>query len=407
MPNTITPFKKYINKLDTVYVQAAATSVLDADPETVIMGQNAGEFLIPMMTMDGLADYDRGTGYASGNVSIAYQTKKCGYDRGRKFDVDAMDDEETAGIAFGKLAGEFVRTRATPEMDAYRLATYAGMDGILTEQAKLTTGEEVLAALIAAVNAQDEAEVNHEGKVLFITPTLLTLAKNVKTTVSKAILERFSEIKEVPQPRFYTAIELLDGKSGDELAGGYKPADGANPINFFIINKDAVIQFGKHTVNKIISPDANQTSDGYMFFYRAYSIAEIYDNKRKGLYCHISPSAQVPTELKNGYGKSVSDLIADNVKISADGSVTGNIKKVTDYTGFSGVKAEQSGHYLPVVLDSRYSGKTISCQRDSDDPKTSTDLEWVLRIPSSSTKFTFKADDEIILTLNFERATLE
>lgn len=292
MANSITKFKAYIDKLDTVYQQASATSILDADADTVRMGAKAGEFLIPKMSMDGLADYSRSSGYVKGDVTITYETKSCNYDRGRKFSVDAMDNEETAGIAFGKLASEFIRTKVVSEMDAFRFAKYASATGILSAaEATPTAGTAVLTALQTAVNAQDEAEVNVDGKILYITPTLLTLAKNVDTTKSKAILDRFEKIITVPQTRFYTAIDLKDGTSSNELAGGYNGSTGGYKINFMIINRDAVIQFGKHTVNKVVSPEENQTDDGYMFFYRAYSIAETYENKVKGIYLNRDTTA--------------------------------------------------------------------------------------------------------------------
>lgn len=292
MANSITKFKAYIDKLDTVYQQASATSILDADADTVRMGAKAGEFLIPKMSMDGLADYSRSSGYVKGDVTITYETKSCNYDRGRKFSVDAMDNEETAGIAFGKLASEFIRTKVVPEMDAFRFAKYASATGVLSAaEATPTAGTAVLTALQTAVNAQDEAEVNVDGKILFITPTLLTLAKNVDTTKSKAILDRFEKIITVPQTRFYTAIDMKDGTSSNETAGGYAGATGGYKINFMIINRDAVIQFGKHTVNKVITPEENQTDDGYMFFYRAYSIAETYENKVKGIYLNRDTTA--------------------------------------------------------------------------------------------------------------------
>ena len=292
MANSITKFKAYIDKLDTVYQQASATSILDADADTVRMGAKAGEFLIPKMSMDGLADYSRSSGYVKGDVTITYETKSCNYDRGRKFSVDAMDNEETAGIAFGKLASEFIRTKVVPEMDAFRFAKYASATGILSAaEATPTAGTAVLTALQTAVNAQDEAEVNVDGKILFITPTLLTLAKNVDTTKSKAILDRFEKIITVPQTRFYTAIDLKDGTSSNELAGGYNGSTGGYKINFMIINRDAVIQFGKHTVNKVITPEENQTNDGYLFFYRAYGITETYENKVKGIYLNRDTTA--------------------------------------------------------------------------------------------------------------------
>lgn len=292
MANSITKFRAYIDKLDTVYQQASATSILDADADTVRMGAKAGEFLIPKMSMDGLADYSRSSGYVKGDVTITYETKSCNYDRGRKFSVDAMDNEETAGIAFGKLASEFIRTKVVPEMDAFRFAKYASATGILSAaEATPTAGTAVLTALQIAVNAQDEAEINVDGKILYITPTLLTLAKNVDTTKSKAILDRFEKIITVPQTRFYTAIDMKDGTSSNETAGGYAGATGGYKINFMIINRDAVIQFGKHTVNKVVSPEENQTDDGYMFFYRAYSIAETYENKVKGIYLNRDTTA--------------------------------------------------------------------------------------------------------------------
>lgn len=50
MANSITKFKAYIDKLDTVYQQASATSILDADADTVRMGAKAGEFLYSVIT---------------------------------------------------------------------------------------------------------------------------------------------------------------------------------------------------------------------------------------------------------------------------------------------------------------------------------------------------------------------
>lgn len=119
----------------------------------------------------------------------------------------------------------------------------------------------------------------------------LRLRKNVDTTKSKAILDRFEKIITVPQTRFYTAIDMKDGTSSNETAGGYAGATGGYKINFMIINRDSVIQFGKHTVNKVVAPEENQTDDGYMFFYRAYSIAETYENKVKGIYLNRDTTA--------------------------------------------------------------------------------------------------------------------
>ena len=104
-------------------------------------GANANEILIPKMSMQGLADYNKNTGYVAGDVTLDYETKKCAYDRGRMFNVDAMDNIESAGIAFGRLSGEFLRTQVVPELDAYRLAAYAQIAGVTTVKGVLANGK--------------------------------------------------------------------------------------------------------------------------------------------------------------------------------------------------------------------------------------------------------------------------
>lgn len=285
MANAIELFKKYIALLDDVYKNASKTAVLDGSSALVQAGANANEIVVPKLSMDGLADYSRNDGYIKGDVDLTMETVKFNYDRGRKFSVDAMDNEETAGVAFGKLSSEFIRTRVVPEMDAFRFATYSSKADIGKASGSLEDGPAVLAALVKAKSEMDEAEVPAENRYLFITPTLLNEANAVDTTKSKAILASFT-IVEVPQSRFYTAIELKDGTTAGEEAGGFVKADTGKDINFMIIHKPATLQYPKHTVNKIISPEANQESDGWLFFYRAYGLADVYENKTAGIYLH-------------------------------------------------------------------------------------------------------------------------
>lgn len=288
MANAIAKFKKYIDKLDEVYKLAALTADLDSDSTLIRAGANANEIVIPKVSMDGLANYSRNGGYVNGDVNLTYETVQFNYDRGRSFGVDAMDNEETAGVAFGRLSAEFIRTKVVPELDAFRFAKYAGTSGITVASAALSTGEDVVAALRAATSQMDEDEVTMEGRFLYITPTLLGLVQDMDTTKSREVLSRFSKVVAVPQTRFYTAIDLLDGTSDNELAGGYAKNSGAKNINFMVIDKTALTQYGKHTVNKVFSPDDNQTADGWKFCYRAYGLADVYENKVAGIYLHKS-----------------------------------------------------------------------------------------------------------------------
>lgn len=288
MPNSIALSKNYVPLLDEVYKKASLTSILDSDASLAKKGANANEILIPKLSMDGLADYSRNSGYTKGDVSLTYETVQFNYDRGRKFEVDTMDNEETAEVAFGQLAGEFIRTKVAPEGDAFVFAQISGTSGIskVAAGATLADGAAVMAAIKVALDKMDEDEVPEENRHLFITPTNLSAIKALDTTKSRELLDGFASITKVPQSRFYTAIDLLDGTTAGETAGHYAKASSGKDINFMIIHKPAVLKFNKHTASNIITPEANQDSDAYMQKYRKYGLVDVYENKVAGVYLH-------------------------------------------------------------------------------------------------------------------------
>lgn len=291
MANNITLFKQYVALLDDVYKLSSLTADLDGAEELARQGANANELIIPKIDMSGLADYSRNGGYVSGDVTMTNETVKCNYDRGRMFTVDALDNEETAGLAYGRLASEFIRTKVVPELDAFRFSTYASISGIGSASAKLTTGQAVISAIRAAVTKMDEDEVPQDGRYLYITPTLHGLIDDMDSYKSKEVMSKFAAVKDVPQSRFYTKITLNDGSTSGQTAGGYVKASGGLNINFMIIHKPAVIQYQKHVVPKVISPDQNQSSDGWKFGYRNVGIADAYENKVAGIYVHTEPAS--------------------------------------------------------------------------------------------------------------------
>lgn len=282
MGNTIALAKNYIDMLDEVYKLASTAADLTSSGDIVRAGTNAEEILVPKMSMSGLRNYDRDTGYKTGNVQLEWETKKFNYDRGLLFQVDTMDNEESINLAFGQLGAEFMRNMVAPEADAFTYAKLAGTSGITDLASSGVTysgGEEVLDSLVAAMTAMDEAEVPATERYLKITPTLYRLAQNVKTYINSGILDSFAGIVAVPQSRFYTQIDLLDTDAGNYQKTASTGAD----INFMIIYKPAIIKYDKHVASDVISPAANQTFDAYMMKYRKYGIVEVYDNKAKGI----------------------------------------------------------------------------------------------------------------------------
>ena len=285
MANTIALAKNYTSILDEVYQNASVTADLTSDSTMVRAGANANEIVYPQISVTGLGDYSRNSGYTNGSVNLEWKTATFNYDRGTKISVDVMDNEESRDIAFTMAGSELMRTKVAPEADAFTFATLAGIAGISkATPATYADATEFLQALIVAKNKMDEDEVPEEGRILYATPTLLNGVMALDTTKSREILNSFSVKKRVPQSRFYTAIDLLDGKTAGEEAGHYKKAETGKDINFMIVHKPAVIKYDKHVAQDIIPASANPDSDSDIVKYRKYGIVDVYQNKVAGIY---------------------------------------------------------------------------------------------------------------------------
>ena len=300
--NTFSYAQSFLPILDEVYKASSKTSILDTTNDRV---RFIGSDTVNLYTtsMDGLGDYSRNAGFVTGSVTGSWEQYKLTQDGARSFMVDVMDNDETMGMAFGTLTGEFIRTKVTPEIDAYRFAKYAGTSGISSATpADITVGTTDVPDLIqAAETVMGDDEVPEEGRILFISETAYAALKD-KITRMVMNGERGIEtavdfydgmrVIKVPKGRFNTAITLNDGVSTGEAAGGFTvPASTSYPINFMIIHPSAVIQVTKHVVPRIFSPQVNQSADAWKFDYRIYHDCFVEQNKVAGIYLHRAATA--------------------------------------------------------------------------------------------------------------------
>lgn len=108
-------------------------------------------------------------------------------------------------------------------------------------------------------------------------------------------------------------------------------------------------------------------------------------------------------------GKSVSDMISDDVKILDSGEVTGTLKFVDNFVEFNSSKvSEQSGHYFPLKLTKSGTKMTIKTNGVARADKTNMnfDPELLLRVSDNNTTFTIEVDGDEVITLSFKKATL-
>ena len=330
MQNTIVLAKNFAPLLDEVYQRESVTSDLTGDPAMARAGANAKEIVYPQIAVTGLGDYDRNSGYTEGTVDFKWVSTEYNYDRGAKLSVDVMDNQETYKLAFGMAGAELMRTKVAPEADAFTFATLAGIKGISKGEAKtITTADVFLAELLEAKNTMDNDEVPEEGRILYATANLLNALLMMDSFKSKDILAAFTIKKAVPQGRFYTSIDLLDGKSTGEEAGHYRKGtakyakttdtavvsgktyytesggayskvdnpqtsaistyyemvqEAAKAINFMVVHKPAIIKHDKHVVSNVIPASANPDADADIIKYRKYGLVDVYKNKVAGIY---------------------------------------------------------------------------------------------------------------------------
>lgn len=298
MANTIALAQTYLPMLDEVYAVSSRTALLDATKVDILNGNTIKVF---KTSMDGLGNYDRNDGYTKGDVTGTWETLTLSKDRGRSFQVDRMDNEETLDMAFGTLAGEFIRTKVAPEIDAYTFAKIAGTENILNANADIEVGTTDVPKLINAAEAEmNEAEVPTEGRILFISETAYAgLREKIVRSVSNEAIGINHDVEmydgmvvvRVPQSRFYTAITMHDGKTSGQTAGGYVGAKGGYKINFMIVHPSALTKVVKHAQPRIFTPDQNLDADAWKFDYRIYHDTFVYENKVNGIYLHRGATA--------------------------------------------------------------------------------------------------------------------
>ena len=293
----------------TVFMEELDSQLLDQST-TGWMEENAGqvqynggaEVKIPKMQMSGLGNYDRDGGFAKGAVTVTYETRRLTQDRGRTFQLDAMDvDEMNFAPTAGAVMREFQNTKVIPEIDAYRyskiaeLAQAAGKARAYTVEVE-TIFENLLQDMTAVrdtVGDGCEMVIAMSAKVA----GKLDLAKGGSHILESGTFQQGSvelKVKEldgcpiirVPSARFQTKYTFLDGV--EKAEGGFAAAADAKGINWIIMVKQAPVAISKTDVTRIFDPMTNQNANAWKIDYRKYHDLWIADNSMDGVCVNVS-----------------------------------------------------------------------------------------------------------------------
>lgn len=273
------------NELDKALVQKSVTaSFLDNSFGSKFVGTKT--ILIPDIDFVGLGDYDRAEGFPDGGITVEQKPYTLTQERARRFYVDRMDMDEIgiAGLS-GQIMGEFVRTKVTPEVDAYNLSKLAG----IASAANQVVGTGVALAnksvsLLSEAIQKVQNEVGFDEELVAICNTdfygdlmstsELTRRLDISDFKKGEISTKVRKLDEcwimpAPKGRMMTSYDFLNGL-GEEADGGFKPASGAKNIGFIVLPKRVAKFVKKLEKIRTFAPDTVQKKDAWQFDYRLY-----------------------------------------------------------------------------------------------------------------------------------------
>ena len=130
-----------------------------------------------------------------------------------------------------------------------------------------------------------ELELELAGKI-----TVVTFSKGGINTQVPSVDE--VPLISTPSNRMYTAIEIQDGKSVGQEAGGYKKGESAKNINFMVLPMTTPIAVTKQDVMRIFDPNVNQRLNAWQMDYRRFHDIWVLDNKLDSIYLNIKETKE-------------------------------------------------------------------------------------------------------------------
>lgn len=286
-------------KLDQAVIIGATTGWMEANAGEVIY--NGGdEVKIPTMTTSGLADYDRDNGFVQGGITLKYNTYKMTQDRGRTFQIDRMDVDESGFVATSaNLIKTFQTQQVIPEIDSYRYSTIADIAVKANQsEAVALTADNALTKIREHIRAVQDIVGDDVPLILTMstkTRALIEDSPKIGKSINVADFKQGgmnfkvksldeSVIRIAPSSRLKTKYEILDGTTSGQEAGGLKAAADAKDINWIITPQRVPIAISKTDKLRVFEPDTNQKADAWKIDYRKYHDLWIKESDKKIIF---------------------------------------------------------------------------------------------------------------------------
>lgn len=297
--NTLEYAKIFQTELDKKIEEQLTSAWMDSNAGQVKY-TGGDEVKIPKISLVGLGNYDRDAGFKQGSVTLSYETMKLTQDRGRTFQLDSQDVDETNFVASaGMVMGEFQRTQVVPEVDAYRYAKIYEKAKTGHASTYTATAKDIIDKLEADIATVQDKMGDNEPLVICMNRKVHALLNNAEGIQKYINVGDFNNgfvstkvkifndvpILDVPSARFKTAYTFNAGDTADK--GGFEAASGALEMNWIIIARRAAIAVVKTDKIRIFAPDVNQKADAWKIDYRKYHDLWVKDNALDGIIVNV------------------------------------------------------------------------------------------------------------------------
>lgn len=318
MANNLQYATIFQTELDKAAKEQATSGWMELN-DKLVKYNGGSEVKIPMLDMDGLADYDRQTGFVEGSVDLTWQTKKMTMDRGRQFTFDEQEVNDTNFVlTASSVMGEFQRTKVAPEIDAYRYSTLAALAAAKGRAVYgYTPDESTILKKLYADLASIQDEVGDDTPLVITMSTQVAALFDMNTTLARSVspadfrqgditlkvksLNGQHPIIRVGSGRLKTSYQFNDGTTQNQVKGGFTPAEDAQDINWIICPRSAPIAVSRTDKVRIFDPETYQKKRAWAVDYRKYHDLWVTDNKMNAILVNIKQAKpQDKTEGGNG-----------------------------------------------------------------------------------------------------------
>jgi hypothetical protein len=297
--NVLTYAELFQNALDQQMIAESASAWMEANA-SMVRYNGGNKVKIPKILMEGLGDYSRSAGFDDGAVTLDWEEFTFSMDRGKEFNLDTMDYDETNFVAgAGLIMSEFQRTKVVPEVDAYR---YSKIFSLANAGLKTRAYTPVVGTVFAELKADIKAIQDIIGEneplaiaISFDASDTLDNATDVDKTIglidfsNGAISTKTKSIDgipmfRVPSARFKSAYAFSS-------TNGFSAAATAMKLNWVIAARRAIIAIVKTEKVRVFEPGVNQQMDAWKIQYRKYHDLWIPTNKLDAIYVNYTSIA--------------------------------------------------------------------------------------------------------------------